>query len=112
MLNKFKVVNANYDKVLYYIDKMLSENDRYCRCPHCRMDAAALALNTLPPHYFVDGGYRENKDLGSPWLLIEVAAREAMEKIFYSPNHPPKESEMTDNPLPDTLTVKDTGTEG
>ena len=79
--------NANDEKVLYYIDKMVSENEKYCRCHRCRLDISAMALNTLPPHYYVDSGIDDDKDTGSPWLLIEVAVRESMEKVFNLPHH-------------------------
>jgi competence protein ComFB len=84
---KLKVENANYEKVFYYIEKMLSESDRYCSCARCRVDVAALALNTLPPHYFVDPKHAGNTDMGSPWILIEMAVREAMERVQANPHH-------------------------
>ena len=111
VIYKFKVANANYDKVFYYIDKMLSENEKYCGCPRCRMDAAAIALNTLPPHYYVENGNKDDKDFGSPWLLIEVAVREAMTKVLGSPHHPPKESGLPEG-MPDAFFTRDTGTGG
>lgn len=80
-LHGIRVVNANYNKVVYYIDKMLSETGRYCNCARCRMDAVALALNTLPPHYHVDTGEDMDTELGSPWVLIEMAARESLEAV-------------------------------
>jgi len=83
----YRVENANCEKVLYYIDKMLSENDAYCRCNRCRMDAASVALNTLPPHYYVTPSHMNDKDMGSPWILIELAVREAMERVLLFPNH-------------------------
>jgi competence protein ComFB len=112
LLTNLIVINANYDKVLYYIDKMLSENDRFCRCMRCRQDAAALALNTLPPHYFVNGDLKESTDLGSPWILIEVAAREALEQVHKSPHHKPSyEDSEGSRPAVNPL-VQDTGTDG
>ncbi|HEX9860250.1 MAG TPA: late competence development ComFB family protein [Nitrospirota bacterium] len=83
----YKIENANYGKVSYYIDKMLAETDRYCGCARCRMDAVALALNTLPPHYYVDPGNGVDNDLGSPWILIEMASRESLEKVRKNPKH-------------------------
>ena len=82
-----RIENANFDKVVYYIDKMLSESARYCRCNRCRQDAAALALNTLPPHYYITTSQTNGDELGSPWVLIEVAAREALEKVSLTPHH-------------------------
>ena len=98
-MNAARIENANYDKVLYFIDKVLSESDRYCTCQQCRLDAAALALNTLPPHYFVkmDGPGRA-EELGSPWILIEMAVRESMARISVFPHHKPDEPKYPDSP--------------
>jgi len=103
--SRLAVHNANYDKVLYYLDKMLSESDKYCRCNRCRMDVIALALNTLPPHYFVDPTHAHGLDLGSPWVLIEMAVREAVERVLSHPNHSKdkedyKDGVIFDMPLP------------
>jgi competence protein ComFB len=87
ILQRHNVENANLDRVAYYIDKILAEEGKYCRCNRCRMDVTALALNTLPPHYFVNPGHSQFQDLGSPWILIEVAVHEAMEKVLRSPHH-------------------------
>jgi len=106
------VINANYDKVLYYIDKMMSENDRFCTCARCKQDALALALNTLPPHYFVDADLKETTDLGSPWILIEVAAREALERVNMFPHHNTKGRESLDGLSDMPPIARDTGTDG
>jgi len=84
-----RVENANHDKVMFYIDKTLSETSRYCPCQRCRLDAAAMALNTLPPHYYVSAPNSNARELGSPWILIEVAVREAMDAVRISPRHAP-----------------------
>ena len=84
-----RVENANYDKVMFYIDKTLSETSRYCPCHRCRLDAAAIALNTLPPHYYVSAQNAKPSELGSPWILIEVAVREAMDTVRIAPRHSP-----------------------
>src|SRR5512141_427374 len=84
-----RVENANHDKVMFYIDKTLSETSRYCTCHRCRLDAAAMALNTLPPHYYVSAPNNNPRELGSPWILIEVAVREAMDAVRVSPRHAP-----------------------
>lgn len=81
------VRNANHEKVVAVIEKFLKE--RYqdvCSCPRCVNDIAAIALNYLPPHYYVeDGG---NKDLGSPMVMVETAVVEAIGLIMDKPNHP------------------------
>jgi len=84
---RFKVHNANYDKVSYFIEKLLSESEHYCGCLRCRMDTAALALNTLPPHYFVDPTNLTSSEIGSPWILIELAVKEALERVRENPHH-------------------------
>lgn len=96
-----KVENANNAKVFYFIDKILSENAGYCKCHRCRLDIAALALNTLPPHYFIEPGRAKAYDLGSPWVLIEMAVVDAMEKVNMFPHHAPQTLETKD--LPPTL---------
>lgn len=88
--NDYKIENANYYKVLYFIEKVLSETDKYCDCQQCRLDVAALALNTLPPHYFVKPEAGGTEELGSPWILIEMAVRESMEKVGLFPHHRPE----------------------
>ena len=112
VFQRHKVENANYQKVSYYVDKLLSENGKYCGCSRCRLDATALALNTLPPHYFVNPSHAQSQDLGSPWILIEVAVHEAMEKVNTYPHHA-AEYEATDRAFPSfRIAAEDTGTEG
>ncbi len=82
-----RIENANYGKVLFFIDKVLSEDGRFCRCERCRLDAAALALNTLPPHYYFVNQNNKDKELGSPWILIEMAVRHSMERVLLFPHH-------------------------
>ena len=81
------VRNANYEKVVEIVDKFLKE--RYgdiCSCPRCFNDMAAIALNYLPPHYYVD--LNEKKDIGSPWVMVETAVIEAIDRVAENPNHP------------------------
>ncbi len=82
-----KVENANLAKVLYFIDKMLAERPGHCRCHKCRLDTAAIALNMLPPHYYADPANVRKYDLGSPWLLIEKAVADAMDRVNAYPRH-------------------------
>jgi len=96
-----QIQNANYEKVLYCIDKLLSEDGSYCRCHRCRMDVAALALNTLPPHYYVEAAHMRKVEVGSSWLLVEVAVREAAEAVRMHPNHRPPEDS------PDAASLRD-----
>lgn len=83
-----QVVNANYDRVLSVMDKFLAEQYRHvCTCPRCMNDIAAIALNYLPPHYIVDGA--NGKEYGSPWVMVESAVTEAIDRVVEYPNHPP-----------------------
>lgn len=81
------VINANYERVLAVMDRFLSERyDDVCTCPRCRSDIAAIALNYLPPHYVVE---RNNgKEYGSPWVMVETAVSEAIDRVLEHPNHP------------------------
>ena len=80
------VRNANYQRVMAVIEQVLREESRdLCSCQRCMNDVAALALNYLPPHYYVEqDGKRE---LGSPWLMVETAVREAIERVKELPHH-------------------------
>jgi len=48
-------------------------------------DTAALALNFLSPHYYVDAD--QNRALGSPWIMVENAVAEAIERVMENPRH-------------------------
>jgi hypothetical protein len=47
---------------------------------------AAIALNYLPPHYYVD--MQEKREIGSPWVMVETAVVEAIDRVSEKPNHP------------------------
>jgi len=81
------VVNANHERVIAVVDKFLV--DRYpniCNCPRCMCDVVAIALNYLPPHYIVETD--TGKEFGSPWVMVETAVAEAMDRVMENPNHP------------------------
>lgn len=80
------VRNANYERVVAVMDKLLKERYRnVCGCQRCIDDIAAIALNYLPPHYYVE--VNEEKEIGSPWVMIETAVVEAIDRVLESPNH-------------------------
>ena len=80
------IKNANYEKVLSAIDKLIHERyHRVCSCERCVSDVAALALNYLPPHYYVDAD--QSKGYGSPWVMIENAVQEAIDQVIEKPRH-------------------------
>ena len=80
------IVNANCEKVLSVLDRFLQDNRySFCRCEKCISDVAALALNYLPPHYYVDAG--SGGDIGSPSVMVEHAVLEAMDLVGKNPRH-------------------------
>jgi competence protein ComFB len=81
------VRNANYERVMAVMERYLKEQYRnVCTCPRCVNDIAAIALNYLPPHYYVD--LDANKEIGSPWVMVETAVTEAIDRVMENPNHP------------------------
>jgi len=83
----YSVQNANYQRVMAIMEKFLKE--RYpstCNCPRCISDITAIALNLLPPHYYVDSTVEGEP--GSPWVMIETAVVEAIDRVSEHPNHP------------------------
>lgn len=80
------VRNANYERVIAVMDKFLKERySNVCSCPRCVNDIAAIALNYLPPHYYVDRA--GNQEVGSPWVMVETAVVEAIDRVTENPNH-------------------------
>jgi hypothetical protein len=72
------VTNANYERVVAVMGKYL--NERYknvCGCPRCVNDIAAIALNYLPPHYYVE--MDRDREIGSPWVMV-VTVVEAIDR--------------------------------
>jgi competence protein ComFB len=84
---EYKIKNANYERVLSIIHEFLHERYRHvCSCPRCISDIAALALNYLPPHYYVED--QKDMEVGSPWVMVETAVVEAIERVIEHPSHP------------------------
>jgi len=46
---------------------------------------AAIALNYLPPHYYVD--VSKQKDIGSSRVMVDIAVIEAIARVAENPNH-------------------------
>jgi len=83
----FSVKNANYERVTAVMDRFLKERySTVCSCPRCTNDIAAIALNYLPPHYYVDK--EEKMGTGSPWIMVENAVIEAIGRVAENPNYP------------------------
>lgn len=80
------VYNANYERVLSVIERYLKERYAHaCTCHRCVSDMAAIALNYLPPHYYVETA--PPKEIGSPWVMVESAVVEAIDRVIERPNH-------------------------
>jgi competence protein ComFB len=89
------VRNANYDRVLSVMDKFLKERyHQVCTCPRCLNDIAAIALNYLPPHYYSD--INADRELGSPWVMVETAVVEAIDRVTENPGHSSIKSSVPD----------------
>lgn len=86
-ISECNIINANYERVLDVMDKFMRERyQNICSCPRCMSDIAAIALNYLPPHYIVSG--HNGKEHGSPWVMVETAVTEAIDRVVENPNHP------------------------
>ncbi len=91
-MGRCNVTNANYERVLAVLDKFRQERYReFCACPRCLSDIAAIALNYLPPHYVVENDAK--KECGSPWVMVETAVIEAIDRVMEKPNHPKTETQ-------------------
>lgn len=62
-----------------------------CRCPHCRLDVLALALNSLPPRYVVsDAGevYSRAEVLRQQYAAdVTIALVQGFNKVSENPRH-------------------------
>jgi len=64
---------------------MARDGKNICTCSRCVDAVAALALNLLPPHYYAEP--HEESETGSPWLMVETAVVEAVDRIAQKPGH-------------------------
>lgn len=84
---EFEIRNANQERVIAVMDRIFKEGTRdVCSCKRCVSDVAAIALNYLPPHYYVDT--QTPREIGSPWVMVETAVVEAIDRVVEKPNHP------------------------
>lgn len=80
------IVNANYDRVMEVMERLLRERYKNaCGCERCMSDIAAIALNYLPPHYIVDRD--KGHETASPWVMVETAVMEAIDRVRDNPKH-------------------------
>ncbi len=77
--------NANFERVQAVVNRHLDESRiEGCACDRCVDAIIALALNCLPPHYHVSRDAAD--DIGSPWIMVENAVDEAVERLREYPN--------------------------
>ncbi|MDN5346490.1 MAG: competence protein ComFB [Clostridia bacterium] len=71
MAQELFLKNYMEDCVWELLDKVLEQDPAACRCPACRYDMVALALNNLPPRYVV----REKGEVYSKASMLEIQHR-------------------------------------
>ena len=91
-----KLENANYERVILAIERLTVANPKYCQCMRCRLDVTAIALNGLPPKYFISPSSMEIEELASPLLMVEASVLYALERVRENPHH--------ERPVPQKLT--------
>ena len=73
------------------VENYLKDKEDICKCPRCKMDIKAYALNKLPPHYIVsDRGYLHWKmDEMRTQFNVDVlkAVVEGVEKVSKNKRH-------------------------
>ena len=81
--------NRNEERVWAAIEQHLSANPQLCRCRDCILDAAALALNRLPPRYHVYSFHEHPRDEGegAQEAEAEKAVAAAYEQVAQRPHH-------------------------
>ncbi|HEY6011440.1 MAG TPA: late competence development ComFB family protein [Nitrospirota bacterium] len=90
-----EIRNANHERVIAVMDRIFRERQGdLCSCRRCISDVAAIALNYLPPHYYVEA--HPAREIGSPWVMVETAVVEAIDRVVENPNHPRYDAEGLD----------------
>ncbi len=86
-----KLKNYMEDVVLHVLPDILKNYDGICKCEKCVFDIAALALNTLKPHYVVtEKGevYSKARELYNQFEVdVTAAILEAAKLVAEHPRH-------------------------
>jgi len=83
----------NYMEIIVFdnLDKVLDEYGDACKCERCRLDIAAIALNNLPPKYYVtEKGeiYSKVNELNQQFRTdVITAISKAIQRVKAKPNH-------------------------
>lgn len=81
--------NRNEEKVWTAIEVHLEKDPELCRCRDCILDAAAIALNKIPPRYHVYS-FHENTAHDDEDALVDEAQKavaEAFKMVTKRPHH-------------------------
>lgn len=95
-MSEIKLINKMEPIVFAVVQGMSEKNAAQCLCDRCRLDIAALALNSLPPKYVATelGEVVTNVDLASSQWQADVmmAVYKAMDVVKKNPRHKPDKS--------------------
>ncbi len=84
--------NLMEDAVNNTVTELISKEKNVCSCEQCRLDIAAIALNSLPPRYVVTskGASYARADLLEMQKYIDVigAVTKAIKLVKEHPRHP------------------------
>ncbi len=87
---KIPIVNVMEEIVDVKADSVMDATDM-CRCPRCRADVKALALNNLPTKYVASEGGNVFMHMQTTTTQMQaeimVAIVEAVSKVKYKPSH-------------------------
>ena len=64
--------NYNETVVKEVLDELLKKDDTICDCEKCRLDIQAIALNNLPPQYYVSEQGEVYTKLSSTYLDTRI----------------------------------------
>ncbi len=90
--------HANYERVALVMEHLLIEYPQLCRCARCRMDLMNIAINNLPPRYFITPPPLSIEELAYSWFTVEAAVRKALNRLFLHPHH--KKTIPSERPCP------------
>ena len=80
--------NRQEEKVWAAIEAHLGDNPSLCRCRDCILDAAAIALNRLPPRYQVYSFHEnQHEDEAAQEEQARTAVAGAFELVTKRPHH-------------------------
>ncbi len=86
-----ELVNVVEKAVWQNIDAIMAEKPDMCKCPKCRADVAAVALNNIKPRYTVSeaGAVITRAEILDQSIMVNimVAIAMAVEQVYQKPRH-------------------------